>query len=54
MVDFIRMGLLKLWGSLVKRELKNVRFLPTVGFEHGTFRLQRKRNATELRGLSSG
>ena len=56
MVDFIRMGLLELWASWVERELQNVRFLPTVGFELGTFRSRSERAATELRGLmlSSG
>ena len=39
MVDFIRMGLLELCGSRVERELQNVKFLPTVGFEPGTSRL---------------
>ena len=33
MVDFIRMGLLELWGSRVEHKLQNVRFLSTVGFE---------------------
>ena len=33
MVDFIRMVLLELRGSRVERELQNVKFLPTVGFE---------------------
>ena len=40
MVDFIRMGLLELWRSRVEYELQNVEFLPTVGFETGTFRFQ--------------
>ena len=40
MVDFICMGFLELWRSWVEHELQNVEFLPTVGFEPGTFRLQ--------------
>ena len=47
MVDFIRMGLLELCGSRVERELQNVKFLPTVGFEPGTS----ERATTELRRL---
>ena len=53
MVDFIRMGLLKLCGSRVDRELQNVKFLPTVGFEPGTSRLLSERATTELRRLMS-
>ena len=49
MVDFIRMGLLELCGSRVERELQNVKFLPTVGFEPGTSRLLSERATTELR-----
>ena len=51
MVDFICMGLLELCGSRVERELQNVKFLPTVGFEPGTSRLLRERATTELRRL---
>ena len=40
----------ELW-TIVERELQNVKFLPTVGFEPGTFRLRRERATTELRGL---
>ena len=53
MVDFIRMGLLELCGSRVGRELQNVKFLPTVGFEPGTSRLLSERATTELRRLMS-
>ena len=49
MVDFIRMGLLELCGSRGDRELQNVKFLPTVGFEPGTYRLLSERATTELR-----
>ena len=53
MVDFIRMVLLELCGSRVERELQNVKFLPTVGFEPGTSRLLSERATTELRRLMS-
>ena len=53
MVDFIRMGLPELCGSRVERELQNVKFLPTVGFEPGTSRLRSERATTELRRLMS-
>ena len=53
MVDFIRMGLLELCGYRVERELQNVKFLPTVGFEPGTSRLLGERATTELRRLMS-
>ena len=53
MVDFIRMGLLELCGSRVERELQNVKFLPTVGFEPGTSRLLSEHATTELRRLMS-
>ena len=53
MVDFIRMGLLELCGSRVERELQNVKFLPTVGFEPGISRLLSERATTELRRLMS-
>ena len=53
MVDFIRMGLLELCGSRVERELQNVKFFPTVGFEPGTSRLLIERATTELRRLMS-
>ena len=53
MVDFIRMGVLELCGSRVERELQNIKFLPTVGFEPGTSRLLSKRVTTELRRLMS-
>ena len=52
-VDFIRMGLLELYGSRVERQLQNVNFLPTVGFEPGTSRLRSERDTTELRRLMS-
>ena len=51
MVDFIRMGLLELCGSRVERELQNIKFLPTVGFEPGTSRLLSELATTELRRL---
>ena len=54
MVDFIRIGLLELWGSRVESELQNLKFLPTVGFEPGTFHLRSERATTELRRLMSG
>ena len=53
MVDFIRMGLLELCGSRVERELQNVKFLLTVGFEPGTSRLLSECATTELRRLMS-
>ena len=53
MVDFIRMGSLELCRSRVERELKNVKFLPTDGFEPGTSRLLSERATTELRRLMS-
>ena len=53
MVDFIRMDSLELCGSRVERELQNVKFLPTVGFEPGTPRLLSERATTELRRLMS-
>ena len=53
MVDFICMGLLELCGSRVERELQNVKFLPTVGFEFGTSHLLSERATTELRRLMS-
>ena len=37
----------------VERELQNEKFLPTVGFEPGTFRLRSERATTEPRGLMS-
>ena len=53
MVDYIRMGLLELCGSRVQRELQNVKFLLTVGFEPGTSRLLSERATTDLRKLVS-
>ena len=53
MVDFIRMGLLEPYGSRVERELQNVKFLPTVGFEPGTSRTLSERATTQLRRLMS-
>ena len=53
MVDFIRMVSLELCESRVERELQNVKFLPTVGFEPGTSRLLSERATTELRRLMS-
>ena len=37
----------------VERELQNEKFLPTVGFEPGNFRLRSERATTEPRGLMS-
>ena len=37
-VDFISMGLIELWGTQSKRELRNEKLLSTVGFEVTTFR----------------
>ena len=51
MVDFICKGFLELIGTKVERELQNQKFLPTVGFEPGTFRLRSKCAITELWGL---
>ena len=48
MVDFIRMSLLELCGSRVERELQNVKFLPTVGFEPGTSSFLSECATTEL------
>ena len=53
MVDFIRMGLQELRGSLVECELQNVKFLPTVGFEPGTFCLRSEHANTEQRRVLS-
>ena len=53
MVDFIYKDYLELWGSRVERELQNEKFLPTVGFEHGTFRFRSERATTEPRVLMS-
>ena len=53
MVDIIRMGLLELCGARVERELQNIKFLPTVGFEPGTSRLLSECATTELRRLMS-
>ena len=39
MVDFICMGL----HDLANRELQNEKFMPTVGFEPGTFCIRRER-----------
>ena len=53
MVYFIRMDLLELCRSRVERELQNVKFLPTVGFESVTSRLLSERATTKLRRLMS-
>ena len=53
MVDFIRIGLLELCGSRVEREVQNVKFFLTVGFEPGTSRLLSEPATTELRRLMS-
>ena len=53
LVDFICKGYLELIGTRVERELQNEKFLPTVEFEPGTFRLRSKRVTTELRGPMS-
>ena len=49
--DFICKGYLELPGTRVERELQNEKFLPTVGFKPGTFRLRSEGVTTELRGL---
>ena len=53
MVDFICKGYLELSETRVERELQNEKFLPTIGFEPGTFRLRSESTTTELRGLMS-
>ena len=53
MIDFICKGYLELCESLVERVLQNEKFLPTVGFEKGTFLLQSELATTELGGLMS-
>ena len=53
MVDFIWKCYLEVPGTQVEHELQNEKFLPTVGFESGTFRIRRERAITELRGLMS-
>ena len=56
MVDFICKGLLELWGTRVERKLQNEKFLPTVGFELGIFRLRAEqcaKRADILRALKS-
>ena len=50
MVDFIRIGLLQLWGRTLNTKCK---LLSTVGFEPGIFRLRSERATSELRGLMS-
>ena len=45
--------LLELCGSRVERELQNVKFLSTVGFEPGTSRLLSESATTELRRMMS-
>ena len=53
MVDFICKGYLELSETQVERELQNEKFLPTVGFEPGAYRLRSKGATTELRRLMS-
>ena len=53
MVDFIRMGLLELYGLQVQCELQNIKFLPTVRSEPGTSRLLSEHATTELGRLMS-
>ena len=55
MIDFIRMGLIELWGSRVEPNLQNEKFLPTVGFEPGLFLLRSEHATctTAVRGLIS-
>ena len=53
MVDFIYKGYIELSWSRVEREIQNEKFLPTVGFESGAFRLRSEGVTTELRGLMS-
>ena len=49
MVDFICTDYLERSGTRVKRELQIEKFLLTVGFEPGSFRLRSKDATTELR-----
>ena len=49
MVDFICKNYLELSGTRVKRELQNEKFLPTLGFEPGTFLLRSEGATTDLR-----
>ena len=53
MFDFICQGYPELSGTRVERELQNDKFIPTVGFELGTFRLRMEGATTGLRGLMS-
>ena len=53
MVDFICKGELEVWGTRVERELQNEKFLRTVGFEPGPFRLRSEHATTALRGMMS-
>ena len=46
MFNYICMGSLEMQGTQNKREIQNTKFLSTVGFELGTFRLQ-SRHATD-------
>ena len=41
-IDFICMDLCEQQGTQSKQEMQNEKFLPTVGFEPGTFRLRRR------------
>ena len=51
MVDLICKGNLEMSGTRVKRELQNEKFVPTVGFELGAFRLRSEDATTELKRL---
>ena len=50
-VDFSCKGYLELSRSPVEQELHYEKFVPTVGFEPGAFRLRSEGATTELRGL---
>ena len=51
MIDFICKGYQELRGAWVERQLQNEKFLPTLGFEPGTFHIRIECATTELRGL---
>ena len=53
-VDYICKGYLELIGTRVERELQNENFMPTVGFQPGTFRLRSEGVTTELQRLVYG
>ena len=53
MIYFICNGCLELSGLQVERELQNEKFLPTVEFGPGAFRLRSEGTTTELREMMS-